>query len=90
MPYWELAGPTLVERGNDILLRLQELAFETLHFVPVLDTYFKSPVKFIPSLHGLCNLYSYFFSFSRGHGIRSICRRFRRSENIGSVDWMTR
>jgi hypothetical protein len=50
--YWKLAGPTLVERGNDILLRLQELAFEMLHFVQVLDTYFKFPVKFIPSLHG--------------------------------------
>ena len=88
--YWKLAGPTLVERGNDILLRLQELAFETLHFVQVLNTYFKFPVKFIPSLHGLCNLDSYFFSFSRGHSIRSICKRFPRSENIGSVDCMTR
>jgi len=32
-------------------LNLQELAFETLHFVQVFDTYFKFPVKFIPPLH---------------------------------------
>jgi len=31
-----LSGPTLVERGNDILLRLQELAYETLHFVQLI------------------------------------------------------
>jgi len=63
------ASSTLVKRGNDILLRLQELSFETLHFLQVLDAYLKFPVEFIPSLHCLCNLHSYFFSFSWGYSI---------------------